>query len=77
LASYNQIEQMDSTWSAGGQADTYFAGELGMGASHECRHLLVADLDIIYLLTCAPDSANDAIDAVAGKSVNAPNSPFI
>jgi hypothetical protein len=68
---------MDGTRSAGGQTDTHFAGEFGMSAGHECRHLLMADLNIIHLFTGSPDSANDPIDTVARKSVNSPNSPFI
>ena len=68
---------MDGARPAGSQADTHFTGELGMGAGHKGRHLLVADLNVIHLFTGAPDSANDAIDAIARKSVNSPNSPFI
>src|ERR1700733_2946031 len=65
------------TWCTSGQADTHFTCELGMGAGHKCRHLLMADLNVIHLFTGAPNGANDAIDAVARKSIDSPNSPLV
>ena len=68
---------MDGARPAGSQADTHFTGELGMGAGHKCGHFLVADLNVVRLFTGSPDGANDAIDAVARKSINSPYSPLI
>ncbi len=44
------VEQMDGPGARGGHADPELVRELRVGAGHECRHLLVADLDELRAL---------------------------
>ena len=41
------VEKMDRARTGGGQANAQFAGELGVSAGHECRHLFVSHLHVI------------------------------
>ena len=50
------VEQMDRARPAGGEADAHFAGEFGVRAGHEGRHLLVPHLHVIDLLASAPNA---------------------
>ena len=65
------VEQMNRARTARRQADADFAGELRVRASHERRHLLVPHLHVIRSVAGAIDRAHDAVDAIAGKTVNA------
>jgi serine phosphatase RsbU (regulator of sigma subunit) len=46
-----------------------------VGAGHEGRHLLVADLDELGPVLAAAERADDAVDAVAGIAVDALHAP--
>src|SRR5207249_950275 len=70
------VEQMDRARTGRGQTNTDFAGELGMPAGHECSHFLVPDLHVIDRVARAVDCTDNAINAVAGISVNATNAPL-
>src|ERR1700709_30581 len=62
--------------SAGRKTDPDLTGEFGVGHRHEGGHLLMTDLDELDLagsLQCA----DHAVDAVAGVSVDPPNSPGV
>jgi len=71
------IEQMHGARPAGGETDSYLASEFRVRARHERGHFFVADLNVIHLLSGASDCADDAVDAVAGESVNAPDAPLV
>ena len=59
---------------AGREADAELAGELGVGDRHERAHLLVARLDEVDPAV-ALERADDAIDAVARVTIDAPDAP--
>ena len=69
-------DQVGGARAAGRQTDPDFAGELGVGDGHEGRHLLVPDLDEFDLVGTLQRS-DHAVDAVAGISVDPPNSPRV
>ncbi len=71
------VEQVDRAGAGGGEAHAGFAGELGVGAGHEGGHLLVANLDELGAVLCAAEGAHDAVDAVAGITVDAFHSPLV
>src|SRR3546814_8012679 len=48
------------------ETDAEFAGELGMGGGHEGGHLLVPDLDELYVAAPAMQGAEKPADGVAG-----------
>ena len=70
------VEQMNRAGAGGGQTNTDFAGELGMPAGHECSHFLMPHLHVIHRVAGAVDRTDDAVNAVAGISVNATNAPL-
>ena len=62
---------MNRAWAGCGETNTYFAGELCVGARHERRHLFMTHLHILDRAICPIDRTDDAVDAVAGIPVNA------
>jgi hypothetical protein len=70
-------DEMRGARPAGRQADPQFAGEFGVGGSHERRHLFMPDLDEVDHPFGALQGAEDAIDAVAGVTENAAHAPFM
>ena len=67
---------MDGSWPGGCQADPGVAGELGVRASHEGRHLLVAHLHEPRVLAAELlESGHDPVDAVAGIAEHAVHVP--
>src|SRR6185437_9048703 len=71
------VQQMNRARSGGREANADFSGKLCMAARHECRHFFVAHLDKINLVLCAIQRTKDAVDAVAGVSIDARYSPFV
>ena len=69
------VQQMNRARAGCREADADFAGELRVRARHERRHLLVAHLDEVDPALRALERAHDAVDAVAGITVNAINAP--
>ena len=67
---------MDRARSGGGVAQADLSGELRMRRSHEGRHLLVPDLNVLHFLFGLFQCDVEAADAVSGISVNALQSPF-
>jgi hypothetical protein len=70
------VEQVDRAGAGGGEADAGLAGELGVRAGHEGRHLFVADLDESHGLVRPVDGAHDSVDAVARIAVDALHAPL-
>ena len=70
------VQKMDRARPGSGETDADFAGEFGVRAGHERGHFLVPDLDEIDLVAGAIDRADDAVDAVAGETVDAFDAPF-
>ena len=70
------IEQMDRTRPGGGETNSDFAGELGVRAGHERRHLFVAHLNVVDRVAGAINRADDPIDPVTRVAVDALQSPF-
>ncbi len=67
---------MDGPRPGGGETDTDLAGELGVGARHEGRELLVAGLDEADLVLALGEGAHDPVDPVAGIAVDALDAPI-
>lgn len=69
-------DEVGRSGAASGQANSQFAGELGVRNRHESRHFLVPDLyefDVAGPLQCA----DHAVDAVAWITVDAANAPSV
>jgi len=71
------IQQVDGTRAAGRKTYTDFAGELRVRTRHKRRHLFMPNLDVIDPIACAPDCANDSVDAITGKSEDPPDAPIV
>ena len=75
------VQEMNRAGARGRQADAELAGELGVRAGHERRHLLVADLDelragrTLVSVARAPEGAQDPVDPVARIAVDALDAP--
>ena len=65
---------MNRTRARGRQTDSRLAGEFGVSAGHERRHLLVTSLDELDLLR-AIQGAEDPVDPVARVPINAVHPP--
>ena len=61
----------------GREADAELARELGVGARHEGRHLLVARLDELDLAVRPIQRLDDAVDAVAGVAEDLAHAPRV
>jgi hypothetical protein len=70
------IEEVDCTGARGGKTNPEVAGELSMATGHKRGHLLVAHLDELQPALGPPDGAHNAIDTVAGVSINPRNTPL-
>ena len=70
------VEQMDCAGAGGGQADTYFTCEFGMGTCHECGHFFMPDLDKVEFVRCTVERTHNAVDAIAWKTENAFDTPL-
>jgi hypothetical protein len=64
------IEQMNRPWARGRQANPDLTGELGVPASHERRHLLMAGLDEAQLILVTTQRAENAVDPVAREPID-------
>src|SRR3569832_1381061 len=71
------VQQMDRTRSRGREAHADLAGELRLRAGHERGHFLMARLHEGKLALDAPERAHNAVDAVAGITVDARNAPLL
>ena len=69
------VEQMNRAGTRRREAHADLAGELGVRACHERRHLLMAHLDEAHAIGRALEGAHDAVDAVAGVAVHARHTP--
>ena len=69
------IQEMNRARAGGGEANADFAGELGVRAGHERGHFLVPHLDEFDRVARPINGADDAVDAIAGKSVDSLDSP--
>ena len=72
------IEAGDQVRGAGARscdADAEFAGELGVGRSHERGHFLMPRLDELDLAVGALQRAEHTVDAVAGIAEDSPHAP--
>jgi hypothetical protein len=67
---------VDRARAGGGEADADLAGVLGVCARHEGGELFVAGLDEAGLVVILAQAGDDAVDAVAGIGVDAPDAPF-
>lgn len=65
------VQQVDRARPRGGEAHPDLSGELGVGAGHEGRHLLVAHADIVECLGAPAHGAHDPVDAIAGVAEDA------
>ena len=70
------VQQMNSAGSGGRQAHSQPASELGVGAGHECRRLLVAHLHKANPVLMSAQRFHDAVDAVAGQTENYLHTPI-
>ncbi len=70
------VEQVDRPRSRSGQAHPNLAGELGVAAGHERRHLLVTGLDEPQLLFMAAQRAEDAVDPVPREAIDRVDPPL-
>ena len=70
------VQQVDRARAGGGYADADFAGELRVAAGHEGSHLLVADLDELWVAARAVEGAEEGVDAVAGVAVDPVDAPL-
>src|SRR5205807_9939814 len=68
---------MDCAGTGSGYAYAGLAGELRMRARHERGHLFMANLNEVHLAVGAFERAHDAVDAVAGITVNAAHAPLV
>ena len=64
------VQQVDRARPRGRHADADLASELGVAAGHERCHLLMSGLHEPQLILVAPQGAEDAVDAVAGETVD-------
>ena len=58
------------------KTDADLPAELGMAATHEGGRLLVPRLDELNLVPGTVERADDAVDAIAGITVDATHAPF-
>ncbi len=65
------VEQVDRARAGGRHADADLAGELGVGAGHERRQLLVARLHELELVAVLVERAQQPVDPVTGIAVDA------
>lgn len=70
------IQEMDGARTAGREAYTHFAGELGVPAGHERRHLLMPYLNKIELIPRSTQRTHDAVDTIAGGSRRCASRPI-
>ncbi len=70
-------DQMRCAGTGRRDADAEFAGEFGIGRSHEGGHFLVPRLDEFDLAVGAIERAEHAIDAVAGIAENFAHAPRV
>lgn len=70
------VQQVDRARPRGGEAHPDLSGELGVGAGHEGRHLLVAHADIVECLGAPAHGAHDPVDAIAGVAEDALHPPL-
>ena len=70
------VQQVDRPRPRGGHAHPDLAGELGVPARHERRHLLMAGLDEPQLVLVAAQRAEDPVDPVAGEAVDGVDPPL-
>ena len=71
------VEQMDRARTGRGKTNANFASELRVSTRHECRHLFMANLDVIDGAIRAIQRAHDPVNSVAGIAVNAFQAPFV
>src|SRR5262245_25350893 len=69
------VEQMDRARSRRGDANADLPRELRVRAGHEGRHLFVPRLDELHAILRAIERAENAVDAITGISVQAPDPP--
>ena len=69
------VQEVDRAGARGRHADAGLAGELGVGAGHEGRDLLVRHLDELEPVLVPLERAEDAVDAVARVAVDALDAP--
>jgi hypothetical protein len=77
LCVVESVQQMDGARTRRRHAYADLAGELGMAAGHERRHLLVANLHELEFARGAVERTHDAVDAIARITVDARNAPFV
>jgi hypothetical protein len=70
------VQEVDCAGPGGGKTNAEPASELGMGRGHEGRLFLVSHLHEIEAIESPVERAKDAVDAVAGITVEAGHSPF-
>src|SRR2546423_4791510 len=70
------VQKVDGPGPRGGDADPHLAGELGVTAGHEGRHLLVADLDELGIAAGAVEGAQKGVDAVPRVAIDSVNAPL-
>jgi hypothetical protein len=71
------VQQVNGTRPAGGHADADRAGEFSMSRCHERRKFLVPGLDESRFVSILSQARGDAIDTVAGESVDAFDTPLL
>src|ERR1700736_260455 len=62
------VEEVNSTRTRRGEADTQPAGELGVSAGHERGGFFMANLDEAYIVLALPQRLHNPIDPVARNS---------
>jgi hypothetical protein len=70
------VQKMDRAGTRRRQTHADFACEFCVSARHESGELFVARLDELDAVLRAPERAHDAVDAVAGITVDALHAPF-
>src|SRR6185312_13872830 len=70
------VQKMDRAGARGREAHADLAGEFRVAARHERGHFLVAHLYELELAAGAVERTENAVDAVARKSVDPPDAPF-
>jgi hypothetical protein len=70
------VQQMNATWTRGGEVNAQSPGELGIAAGHQSRRLLMTYLHEADTVLALSQRLHDAVDAIARQPEDDVDTPF-